>query len=63
MATAAHYRELAEECFQWAQEARDVSVRQHYAKLCEIWLESAARAEYRSDIIARSDPKIVEKAA
>jgi len=63
MATAAHYRELAEECFQWAHEARDVSVRQHYAKLCEIWLECAAHAEFRSEIIARSDPKIVEKAA
>ena len=66
MASAAHYRKLAEECFEWAHEARDVTVRQHYAKLCEIWLECAARAaraERRSDIIARSDPKIAEKAA
>ena len=51
MATAAHYRKLAEECFEWAHEARDVSVRQHYAKLCQIWLECAARAELRSAAI------------
>jgi len=51
MATAAHYRKLAEECFEWARQARDVSVRQHYAKLCGIWLESAARAELRSAVI------------
>ena len=48
MATAAHYRNLAEECFAWAHDAHDVGVRQHYAKLCEIWLECAAQAELRS---------------
>jgi len=57
MATAAHYRKLAEECFEWAHEARDVSVRQHYAKLCQIWLESAAGAELRSRAITPSEPK------
>lgn len=62
MATAAHYRELAEECFQWAQEAHDVSVRQHYAKLCEIWLEFAARAEHRSAPIVLPEP-IIQKVA
>jgi hypothetical protein len=45
MATASHYRKLAEECFEWAHDARDVTVRQHYAKLCQIWLECAAQAE------------------
>jgi hypothetical protein len=45
MATAAEYRIMAEECFEWAREARDESVREHYAKLGQIWLECAARAE------------------
>ncbi len=61
MATAAHYRKLAEECFQWAHEARDMSVRQHYAKLCQIWLECAARAELRSG--ALTPPETTHKAA
>ena len=58
MATAAHYRKLAEECFEWAHEARDVTVRQHYAKLCEIWLECAARAKLRSGAIDPPEPTI-----
>jgi hypothetical protein len=62
MATAAHYRELAEECFQWAHEARDVAVRQHYAKLCEIWLEYAAQAALRSGATTRPEP-IIQKVA
>jgi hypothetical protein len=62
MATAAHYRELAEECFGWAQEARDVTVRQHYAKLCQIWLHCAAQAELRSGAITRREP-IIQKVA
>jgi len=63
MATAAHYRELAQECFEWAHEARDVSVRQHYAKLCEIWLECAEQAELRSRVITPSEPKTAQKVA
>jgi hypothetical protein len=65
MATAAEYRKLAEECFEWAQEARDVGVRQHYAKLCEIWLESAARAELRSAVIVppKQKPATARKVA
>ncbi len=62
MATAAHYRKLAEECFQWAHEARDVSVRQHYAKLCEIWLGCAARAELRA-ASTRPPEQATQKAA
>jgi hypothetical protein len=58
MATAAHYRKLAEECFGWAHEAHDVGVRQHYAKLCEIWLECAARAQLRSGAIDPPEPTI-----
>jgi hypothetical protein len=61
MATAAHYRKLAEECFEWAHEARDVSVRQHYAKLCQIWLECAAAADLRAGVIRPSAPQKVQK--
>ena len=63
MATAAHYRKLAEECFEWAHEARDVSVRQHYAKLCQIWLECAADADLRAGVIRPSAPQKVQKVA
>ena len=63
MATAAHYRKLAEECFEWAHKARDVSVRQHYAKLCEIWLECAAAADLRDGVIRPSAPQKVQKVA
>jgi hypothetical protein len=38
MATAAEYRKLTQECFEWAREAHDESVREHYAKLGLIWL-------------------------
>ncbi len=58
MATAAHYRKLAEECFEWAHEARDASVRQHYAKLSQIWLECATRAELRSGAITPPEPTV-----
>ena len=51
MATAADYRKLAEECFEWARKARDESVREHYVKLGHIWLECAARAELRSAML------------
>jgi hypothetical protein len=60
MATAAEYRKLAEECFEWAREARNESVRQHYAKLGQIWLESAA---LRSRAITSSEPKTAQKVA
>ena len=63
MATAADYRKLAEECFEWAHEARDPSVREHYAKLGQIWLESAAQAELRSRVITSPEPRAAQKAA
>jgi len=63
MATAAEYRKLAEECFEWAREARDESVRRHYAKLGQIWLESAARAALRSRAITSLEPKTAKKVA
>jgi hypothetical protein len=61
MATAADYRKLAEECFEWAREASDESVREHYARLGRVWLECAARAELRSGPITPS--KTAQKVA
>ena len=55
MATAVEYRKLAEECFQWAREASDENVREHYASLGRIWRECAVRAEVRSGIITPSE--------
>jgi hypothetical protein len=63
MATAAEYRKLAEECFEWAREARDESGREHYAKLGQIWLECAARAELRSRVITSPEPKRAQRVA
>ena len=55
MATAADYRKWPEECFEWAREARDESVRHQYANLAQVWLECAGRAELRSDVILRQN--------
>jgi hypothetical protein len=67
MATAAEYRKLAEECFEWAREARDQSVREHYVKLGQIWLDCAARAELRSALLTprqrTTTPKVTSRAA
>jgi hypothetical protein len=63
MASAADYRKLAEECFEWAREARDLGVREHYAKLGQIWLECAARTELRSGRIASPQRTIAQKVA
>jgi hypothetical protein len=52
---AVDYRKLAEECFQWAREARDKAVREQYACLGEVWLERAARAELRFGPITPSE--------
>ena len=61
MATAADYRKLAEECFEWAHEASDESVREQYASLGWVWLECAAQAELRSGAITPSEPKTAQK--
>ena len=58
MATAADYRKWAEECFEWARQASDESVREQYASLGRVWLDCAARAELRSGAITSSDPKV-----
>jgi hypothetical protein len=63
MATAADYRKLAEECFEWAREASDQSVREQYASLGRVWLDCAARAERRSGALTPSEPKTAQKVA
>jgi hypothetical protein len=58
MGTAADYRKWAEECFEWARQASDESVREQYASLGRVWLDYAALAELRSGAITSSDPKV-----
>jgi hypothetical protein len=43
--TATEYREMAEECYQWAATARDDEVRANYLGLAQIWLQAAARLD------------------
>ena len=64
MATAADYRKLAEECFEWAREASDQSVREQYASLGRVWLEQAALAELPTGMkVAQPEPKTTQKVA
>ena len=63
MATAADYRKWAEECFAWAREASNESVREQYASLGRVWLECAARAGVRSDVIIPPESKSPQKVA
>jgi hypothetical protein len=63
MATAADYRKWAEECFEWAREASNESVREQYSSLGRVWLECAARAEVQSGVITPPEPKPPQKVA
>ena len=64
MATAADYRQWAEECFEWARAATDDSVREQYASLGRVWLERAARAEFLSGMkMAQPEPKTTQEVA
>jgi len=63
VATTADYRKLAEECFEWAREASDESVREHYASLGRFWLECVVRSELRSGAIAPSEIKAAQEVA
>jgi len=45
MKTAAEYRAMAEECFEWAREARTKEVRASYLQLAQVWLDSASRLD------------------
>jgi hypothetical protein len=43
--TAAQYREMAEECFQWAATALNDEVRANYLGIAQIWLQAASRLD------------------
>jgi hypothetical protein len=45
MHTAAEYRAMAEECFQWAETAFNDEVRANYLGIAQIWLQAAARLD------------------
>ena len=43
--TAAQYRKLAEECFEWAAKASNDANRATYLSIAQIWLQAAARLD------------------
>ena len=45
MKTAAEYRAMAEECFEWAREVRTREVRASYLRLAQIWLDIASKLD------------------
>jgi hypothetical protein len=45
MKTAAEYRAMAEECFQWAREAKANEVRVSLRQLAQVWLDAASKLD------------------
>jgi hypothetical protein len=45
MHTAAEYREMAVECFEWATAALTDEIRATYLSIAQIWLQAAARLD------------------
>jgi hypothetical protein len=45
MKTAAAYRAMAEECFQWAREAKAKEVRVLLRQLAQVWLDAASKLD------------------
>jgi hypothetical protein len=45
MKTAAEYRAMADECFQWAREATNNDVRAGYLAIAQVWLDAAAKLD------------------
>jgi hypothetical protein len=45
MKTAAEYRAMADECFEWAREARTAEVRASYLRLAQVWLDAASKLD------------------
>jgi hypothetical protein len=43
--TAAQYRKMAEECFQWAATALNDEVRVNYLSSAQVWLQAASRLD------------------
>jgi hypothetical protein len=45
MKTAAEYRAMAEECFEWARDAKTDEVRASYLQLAQVWLDAASKLD------------------
>ena len=45
MKTAADYRAMAEECFEWARETQTDEVRASYLQLAEVWLNYVSKLD------------------
>jgi len=45
MKMAAEYRAMAEECFQWAREAKAKEVRVSLQQLAQVWLNAASKLD------------------
>ena len=61
MGTTTDDRKWAEECFEWARQASDESVRDQYAKMGQHWLEQAARTEPLTGLITPPELKTAQK--
>ena len=53
MLSAKEYRELADECLDWAETAKSDRECKIFLQMAEAWLEVAARAEAKND---KNDP-------
>jgi len=54
--TAAEYRAMAEECFQWAREAQAEEVRVSLRQLAQVWLDAASKLDGLPPIQTQSAP-------
>ena len=45
MKTAAEYRAMADECFEWARDAKTDEVRASYLQLAQVWLDAASKLD------------------
>jgi hypothetical protein len=45
MKTAAEYRAMANECFEWARDAQTDEVRASYLQLAQVWLDAASKLD------------------
>jgi len=54
--TAAEYRAMAEECFQWAREAKAKEVAVSLRQLAQVWLDAASKIDGLPPTRRRSAP-------
>jgi len=54
--TAAEYRAMAEECFQWAREAKAKEVAVSLRQLAQVWLDAASKLDGLPPTRMRSTP-------